>query len=177
MSPFMNLTQVKPTRKERLLRELRDLFSVVLYLAISLSIVATFKGLVLIQVGVNEFVRLYTLAIINSLALGKFVALTQNLPFMNAWDRRPLIWSVLYKSALMTLIVYTASVVEDAIYVAVTKHQDVPPLHPIILLIAHQLAALLIFIVLFTVRGIDQHLGKGELIKLIIGNEPERDTP
>lgn len=168
----MNSTQIKPTKKELLLHELRDIFGVMLYLAVSLSVLATFKGLALIQVGINEFAQLYTGAIVNALALGKFVVMAQNIPIMNAMDHKPLIWSVLYKSVLMTLIIDIASAAEETIFASITKHQASPSLHPIMFMVAHQITAMFIAMILFTVRGLDQRLGPGKLLQFLIG-KPE----
>lgn len=162
------LTKLKDVKKEVVISEIKDVLSIVLYLTVSLSLVATVKGLILIQVGINEFVHLYSVAIIEAVVLGKVVALTQKLPIMNAWDRHPLIWVILYKSAIMTVIIDIANAIEDKIFVhSASQHA---PLHPVIFLFAHQALELLVFIVLYSVRGLDRKLGPGKLMKLLIAN-------
>lgn len=71
---------MSPTR-EHLISELKELGAIVLYLAISFVLIATGKSLVLIQVGINDFVHGYVKAIIESLALGKIVMLAQTYRF------------------------------------------------------------------------------------------------
>jgi len=135
----------------------------VLYLAASLSLLGTFRALVLIQQGTNEFTHVYVVAIVEALALGKIVALAQNLKIFRTWDNRPLVWSVLFKSVLMTLIVDIGGSIEKAIF---DPHLVERPLHPIMLLITHQIALMTIFIVLFIVRDLNRTLGEGKLFNL-----------
>jgi hypothetical protein len=165
VTPFSCAPEQKPkrTKKEFLLHELKEVFSMVLYLAASLSLLGTFRALVLIQQGTNEFTHVYVVAIVEALALGKIVALAQNLKVFRAWDDRPLVWSVIFKSVLMTLIVDVGGSIEKAIF---DPHLVERPLHPLMLMITHQIALMTIFIVLFIVRDLNRALGPGKLFRL-----------
>lgn len=161
-------TKTKESKKEFIIHEVKEVFRIVLYLTVCFYLLATFKALVLFQLNINEFVDLYSIALIEALVLGKVVALTQNLRIMNVWDNYPLIWSVLYKSVVMTLIVDTASTLEDAIFAHSAHHHSNSPLHPLMFLFAHQIFLLGIFFILYAARGLDRKLGHGTLLKIMI---------
>lgn len=154
---------VKLSRKQRLIHELKEVGIIVLYLACSLCFLATMRSLVLIQQGINVFLHSYTVAIVEALALGKVVALAQRLPLLRAWDQRSLALSVLYKSTIMTFIVDIAGKVEETV---IFKHSLEAPVHPLLFMVSHQVSLLTIFIVLFTVRGLNRLLG-GTLFELV----------
>lgn len=156
---------LKPTKKQFLLREVKEVLAIVLYLAASLSLLETYKSLILLQQGVNEFGHNYTVAIVEALALGKIVALAQNLPFLNALRSRALIWVVLYQSIVMTVIVDLGGQLEDHFFPRSAKLLAESG-NPLVLMATHQLASMLIFIVLFAVRGAEKSLGRGTLRKL-----------
>src|SRR5262249_52083196 len=65
----------KRSKKEIVLEELREILFIVVYLAVSFSILATFRCLVLIQVGIDDFAHSYLVAGVEALALGKIVAI------------------------------------------------------------------------------------------------------
>ncbi|CAN5388101.1 hypothetical protein BH10CYA1_BH10CYA1_52610 [soil metagenome] len=157
---------LKPTKKQLVMREVREVLAIVLYLAASLSILETYKSLILLQQGVNEFGHNYTVAIIEALALGKIVALSQNLPFLNALRSRALIWVVLYQSIVMTIIVDLGGQLEDHFFPRsarlIAESGD-----PVVLMVTHQLVSMLIFMVLFTARGADRAFGHGTIKKLM----------
>jgi hypothetical protein len=152
----------KAGRKTILLRHAREILAMIVYLAISFSLLATFRCLVLVQAGVNDFAHSYAVAIGLSVALGKVVALAQNQPLVTALNHKPLAWSVLYKAAVLTLIADLACFLEAQIF----HHPGAKPLHPIILSITHQLALMWIFIPMFIWRDFDRVLGHGRLFKL-----------
>ncbi len=166
------IVDVKVEKKELIVREVKKVLEIVLYLALSLSLLATFKALVLIQVGINEFGHLYLVALGEAFVMGKVVALARDLPVMNAWRHKPLLWSVVYQSLLMTVITNIASSLEETIFAHFIRHHHVHiPLHPIIFMIVRQIALFAIFFVLFAVRGLDQRLGANKLWQVILGPE------
>jgi hypothetical protein len=156
---------VKPTTKQLILREVKEVLAIVLYLAVSLSILETYKSLILLQQGINEFGHNYTVAIVEALALGKIVALAQNLPFLSALRSRALVWVILYQSIVMTIIVDLGGQLEDHIFPRSAKLLAESG-DPFVLMVTHQLVSMMIFIVLFTVRGAEKALGRGTLKKL-----------
>jgi hypothetical protein len=166
----------KRSTKEALMEELKEVTAIVSYLAVSLSFLETYKSLLLLQLGDNEFVHGYTVALVEAVALGKIVALAQNLPFMNALKDRPLIWSVLYKAVVMTVIVDLGGKLEDYFFPRSAKLLEQSG-DPIVLMVIHQLISMTIFVVLFAYRGADEALGKGTLAKLFLQAPKSRSEP
>ncbi len=156
----------KPSKKELLIHELKVAGLTVGYLFLSLFLLETYKSLVLLQKGINEFHRNYIFAVIEVIALGKIVALTQNMPFLKACSRHSRAIAILYQAAVMTLITDVGGRIEDMLfprYAALLSQSG----EPLALAITHQFVAMLIFILLFTVRAIDEALGPGKLSRLI----------
>ncbi|CAN5510949.1 hypothetical protein BH11CYA1_BH11CYA1_14610 [soil metagenome] len=166
----------KPTKKELILHELKEIFDIMIYLWVSLSLLSTIKSLVLVQQGINDFVHGYQVAAILALGAAKVVVLVQNIKVMKAWDSRPLIWSVLYKSVLMSVIVECALKAEEKMFHH-TEAAQAAAEHPIILMVTHQTVLLSIFVVLFLVRGLDKELGPGNLVKLIFKAKQVSESP
>ena len=156
---------ITPDRKQMLKHELRAYAGIALYLAACFSLLATVRAVVLIQHGINEFVHGYVVAIVEAVALGKVVLLAQNLRVLSAWEKRTLALSVLWKSFLMTIIVDIGGRIEGLIF----HHAPAHTIHPTIFFIAHQLAFMFIFVVLFTARELDRDLGPGKLFNLCFG--------
>jgi hypothetical protein len=154
------------TKKQRIINEVKEVVVTILYLAASLCILQTYKSLILLQLGIKSFGQNYTFAIIEALMLGKIVVLAQHLPFLKACNRHSLARAVLYQSAVMTLIVDVAGKVEDSIFPHSAKLLEQSG-NPLALMVTHQVASMSIFIVLFTVTGLDRMLGPGTLWRLV----------
>ncbi|MDP3511079.1 MAG: hypothetical protein Q8T09_24145 [Candidatus Melainabacteria bacterium] len=157
----------KPTAKELIVNELREIFAVMIYLWVSLSLLSTVKSLVLVQQGINDFAHGYQVAAVLALGAAKVVVVVQDLKPMRAWDTRPLIWAVLYKTTLMAIIVDCALKVEEKLFDHHAATQAAVA-HPIVLMVAHQTVLFSIFAVLFLIRGLNRRLGPGKLSKLIL---------
>ncbi len=145
-----------------------------IYLWISLSLLSTIKSLVLVQQGINDFVHGYQVAAVLALGAAKVVVLVQDLKFMQAWDSRPLIWAVLYKTTVMAIIIDCALKVEGKLFDHHGTAQAAVA-HPIILMIAHQIVLFSIFAVLFFVRGLNRKLGPGKLSSLILASPTQAE--
>lgn len=164
---------MKLTRKE-FAHHFRQIFFTVVFLATSLSLIATFRSLVLIQQGINDFAHSYVVALVLAVFLGKIVVLAQKLPFLHALNHKPLIQSVFYKATVMTVIADLALLVEHKIF---SHHQDQNVAtvdHALEMAVAHQLSLFFIFFVLFTFRDLDSVLGEGTLFKLFFRSREEQ---
>jgi hypothetical protein len=106
----------KTITKERLINELKEVAFTVGYLAASLSILETYKSLILLQQGINDFQRNYIFALVEAILLGKIVAITQKLPFLKACNRHSLATAVLYQAMVMTLITDVGARLEDILF-------------------------------------------------------------
>jgi len=164
-------------RKEHLMLELKELLGIVLYLAASFSLLATVKSLILIQLGINDFVHGYLKALIESLALGKIAMLTQNIPVLNALDDKSLLISCLFKAVVMSVIVFLGGGLEERIF---AKHvAEASPKQELMMVIAHLSGLFAVFYALFLARGLDKALGPGRLLQLLTkppsSNSPHQD--
>jgi hypothetical protein len=157
-----------PTMKQRLVSELKEIGITVAYLAVSLSILQTYKSLILLQQGINAFGNGYLFAIGEAIALGKIVALAQKLPFLKACNRHSLAQAVLYQSAVMTMIVAVGEQLEDILFPKAAKLLAQSG-DPMALYVTHLLAGFLIFVFYFTFKGLDESLGPGKLWRLLFG--------
>lgn len=144
------------------MEELRELSINIVYLAGSLCILETYKSLILLQLGQREFVHNYVIAIVEALLLSKIVTLAQKLPLLNKFENQPLVLLILFRSLVMTLLVDLGGAAEDHFFPR-SAHLIAQSGNPLALAITHQLACMLIFIVLFAVRGVDRRLGHGVL--------------
>jgi len=155
----------KPSKKEFWQHEIRELTIIFVYLFVSFSVVVSFKALVLVQHGVENVGHMYGLAAVEAIALGKIVALAQDLPLLNAWNKKPMIYAVVYKSIVMAVLVEVGGKLEEMLFHHVP---EVVP-HPWLLLASRELAFFFIFFVLFAYRDIDRSLGAGKLRQLVFG--------
>lgn len=159
------------TWKEHLQLELKEFLGIVLYLAASFSLLATFKSLILIQIGINDIWHAYAQAAIMSLALGKIVMLAQNISILNAFRKKSLLLDTFFKSAVMSGIVYLGGTAEEKIF---AKHVVEAPLrNELTMLVAHVLGLFVVFFALFLVRGLNKALGPGKLLRLLKQPIPE----
>jgi hypothetical protein len=153
--------------KEHIVSELREILGIIIYLLISFSILATFKSLILIQAGVNNWVHGYLQALVASLALGKVVFLAQKLPILNAMQNRRAIYSVIYKAILFTIITTAASRLEELLFQSHLVKQE-ENTYPFLAYMTHTLGMFLVFFVLFIFRELDSVLGAGRLREIFL---------
>ncbi|MBS2006093.1 MAG: hypothetical protein JST01_03555 [Cyanobacteria bacterium SZAS TMP-1] len=154
------------SKKDFWKHELRELSIIFSYLFVCFSVLSTIKALVLLQHDVTDLGHMYGVSAVEAIALGKIVALAQNLPLMNACDKRPMWVAVLYKSVWMTVMVNIGGTLEEKLF----HHHAAESAHPWLLFISHQLAFLFIFAVLFLVRELDRALGPKKLVHIVFGN-------
>lgn len=155
---------MSPTR-EHLINELKELGCIVLYLAISFLLISTGKSLVLIQVGINDFVHGYVKAIIESLALGKIVMMAQHIPFLVQRQNTSILRAASYKAIVMAIIVFFAGELEEKIF---AKHAaEAAMKEELLFTLAHIFGLFVVFYTLFLARELDRTLGKGRLWKLL----------
>ena len=131
-----------------------------IYLAICLSILETYRSLVLLQFDINQFRHGYVVAISASLVMAKLTVLSSKIKFFELFDHKPLIWPVLYRSFLMTVFVALFKTIEELIF---NSSHNVSGIHAIVLTATHYVVTMFVFFLLFTVRGLDLRLGRGTL--------------
>lgn len=159
--------------KEHLLEELREFKSIASYLGAWFCLFATMKSLVLIQVGVNDFVHGYIVALVEALALGKIVLLTKNIPILNWFKDRPLVYAAIYQAATLSIIVFCGGQLEDHFFSR--KTEEAPLKEQLGMILAHLIALFMVFYSLFIARGLDKALGHGKLVQ-ILKSVPESES-
>lgn len=165
------LEQTIRVTKKTIAEELRRFAENFVYLAICLSVLETYRSLVLLQLGVNQFTHGYVVAITGAFILGKLATLSQRFKFFEIFDHKPLIWPVLFRSILLTICAAIFKVVEELIF---DSAHSIPGIHQMILTATHYTGTFFVFFVLFTVRGLDKRLGPGTLSFEFFGYKPKK---
>lgn len=154
--------------KKTLAEEFRRFLENFVYLGICLSVLETYRSLVLMQFGINQFKHGYIIAITAAFIMGKIATFSQRIKFFEIFDERPLIWSVLYRSTLLTIFVAIFKVLEELIF---DSGHKIPGFHANVLTFTHYAGTMFVFFVLFTVRGLDGKLGAGTLSSIFFGSK------
>jgi hypothetical protein len=109
----MNGDERKSGLKEKLVREVKELLAIFLYLAVFFCAFTTYRRLVMKEIGISYFH--YGFALIKALVLAKVILLGQYVRFARVLDDRPLINPTLYKVILFSLFALAFEVVEHVI--------------------------------------------------------------
>ncbi|MGL4498874.1 MAG: hypothetical protein ACRCU2_07400 [Planktothrix sp.] len=168
-----NMTPTKTSKKKGkniVISELINLVIINLYLATCFSVLITLNSLALFRHGIDGFD--YGIAIMAAFVLGKVILLSEKVPIVERYRDKPLIISVVYKSVLFTIISLVFNSVEHFI-VGLFQQQSVE-----LVLIEMQnqvsgievlykvLCLFVVFIPFFTIKELDEILGKGTLFNL-----------
>ncbi|MEE4378605.1 MAG: hypothetical protein V2J55_14015 [Candidatus Competibacteraceae bacterium] len=172
----------KASLKEFLIRETIEVWIVIAYLAVCFVIMATSKGLILQQYGINYLGYGYVVALFGAMTLGKVVVLFERSSIANRYSHKPLILAVLYKTILTTVVVDVYNMLEHLVFELWNGHQPAELLLRLsgAGIAAHQMALLLIFGLFFSLREISRLLGKGMLYKVFFRSPtiaPEERKP
>jgi len=111
------LTPEPPSRAQRIkevaLAELKSFIGIFVYLWIVFMVFLVHEWIVLANNGIGF--RFYGLAAINALVLAKIMLIAEKLRFAERFEKGPLIYPILYKSALFTVLLLLAYVVEEVL--------------------------------------------------------------
>ncbi len=127
----------------------------------------------MLQFGINQFAHGYVIAVSAGLVMGKLTTLSRRIKLFEFFDSKPLIWSVLYRSAMMTIFVVLFKAVEELIF---KSGHEIAGDHALVLTITHFTGTMFVFMVLFIVRGLEQRLGEGKLKELFFGPPSSEDN-
>jgi hypothetical protein len=180
--PLPDWIKDKASLKEFLIRETIEVWIVIAYLAVCFVIMATSKGLILQQYGINYLGYGYVVALFGAMTLGKVVVLFERSSIANRYSHKPLILAVLYKTILTTVVVDVYNMLEHLVFELWNGHQPAELLLRLsgAGIAAHQMALLLIFGLFFSLREISRLLGKGMLYKVFFRSPtiaPEERKP
>ncbi len=153
--------------KAFLIHETIKVWIVVGYLAICFLILAIVKGLILQQYGVNYLGYGYVVALFGAVTLGKVVVLFEHSAIANRYSHKPLILAVLYKTVLTIIVVDIYTLIEHTLFELWQGHELTTLISHLsgAGIVAHHLALLIIFGLLFSLREINRLLGHGTLFK------------
>jgi len=99
--------------KEVALAELKSFIGIFVYLWIVFMVFLIHEWVVLANNGISF--RFYGLAAINALVLAKIMLIAEKLRFAERFEKGPLIYPILYKSGLFTILLLLAYVVEEVL--------------------------------------------------------------
>jgi hypothetical protein len=169
--------QKKLSWKERILQELKKLSINVIYLWLLLSLFIFHREVILAQYHIHYSWKL-GFAFVNALILAKFMLIADDLHAGDRFKNQPLAYSVLYRSAVFSLILMVCHILEEAlvrVWHGMTLAQSVSEINGPTLKEIFSLG-LIIFVVLipfFATRELNQVLGEGELPSLLFGPRPK----
>jgi hypothetical protein len=155
--------------KAKVTRELRELVILTAYLYVAFAAILFYRYAVLQGAGI--FSWHWGLGIIKALLVAKFILLAQAARIGDRYQNKPLIWSTLYKSAIVLVVVWILSVIEEAIVAllhgrsvleAVASIGGGTPLQSI----ASTLLLFFIFFPYFGIRSLSEAMGERSLFRL-----------
>ena len=153
--------------------ETRELFGIFIYLWVLLSLFSLHKALVL-----NDESLIYHqgFAIINALALAKVVLLGEFFHVGDNLRNRPLIYPIIFKSAVFAVILICFHIIEEALVGVLhgkTFSQSIPSIGGGTLQ-GILMVGIIMFVVLmpfFAFRELDRAIGKEQLRSLLFGGK------
>lgn len=163
-------TQPKKNWKKFLIHEFIQLWILNFYFAIGFSLLITLNSLALAQHGIDAFN--YGVAVFGALFLGKIILVLENWSVVKRYDQQPLLYTVLYKSLLFTILVFIVNMIEYFIFGFFTG-ETVSMIYKKIITEVYSIAFLrkilsifVVFIPFFSIRELNKVLGKDKLWKL-----------
>ena len=158
------------TLKQKAYHELKEFFSIALYLWVILALFQLYRSLLLSEEHISVVAHQW-FAVINALALGKVLLIAKALHLGDWADARPLIYPTLLKSALFTIVLACFKILEDAglgMYRGKSFQQSIADLgggtlNGILCVSLILFATLIPFFVVTELQGV---LGEGKLMQL-----------
>lgn len=165
-------TQPQKNWKQFLIHEFIQLWIINLYLAINFSVLITLNSLALAQHGIDAFN--YGVAVFGALFLGKIILVLENWSFVKQYDQKPLLYTVLYKSLLFTILVFIVNMLEYFIFgfftgktLSMIYQKIITEVYSIAFL-SKTLSIFVVFIPFFSIRELNKVLGKDKLWNLFL---------
>ena len=100
--------------KERLLEELKKLSIIAVYLWVLLSVFVVYRAIILNDYHISDPEKL-GFALINALILAKFILIADAFHAGKKFESLPLLYSILFKSALFSVILMVCHIVEEVL--------------------------------------------------------------
>jgi len=165
--------------KEKILREVKELLAIFLYLALFFCAFTMYRQLVMKEMGFSYFH--YGFALVKALVLAKVILLGQHVRFARVFDDRPLIVPTLYKVALFSLFALAFEILEHVIRGLLHGKDPLGALQEIMNvgrdeLLARILVMLVAFAPFFAFSETTRVLGEGRLRELFLHNRSVKES-
>ena len=183
--------EAKRTWKQRILQEMKNLAVIFIYLWVFLTAFQLHRGLILSEHKIpHTYAQGLLFALINAWVLAKFVLIAENLPISKRWHSKPLVYSILLKSAVCCVVLVVCRLVEGVasrMWRAKSFTAGIPEMN-VANVIDGFSYTVIVFIVLFpffTAREFRRILGKDVLEAVLLRREdtitlpsvPSRESP
>jgi hypothetical protein len=156
--------------KQRALHEARKFFWIFVYLWVLLGLLALHESLILARYDI-EYVP-FGFAALNALILGKVILIGEDLHFARRLEDRPLIYSILYKSAGFAVLLMCFRIVEKFLHGVLSGHSVTESLPAVggglAEILAGGLIASVALIPFFAFREIGRVMGEDKLRSLLL---------
>jgi hypothetical protein len=165
--------------KEKILREVKELLAIFLYLALFFCAFTMYRQLVMQEMGVSYFH--YGFALVKALVLAKVILLGQHVRFARVFDDRPLIVPTFYKVILFSLFALVFEILEHVIGGLLHGKDPLGALNEIMSagrdeLLARTLIMLVAFVPFFAFSEMARVLGGGRLSGLFFHHRSVKES-
>jgi hypothetical protein len=166
--------------KEKVIHEMKRMVIIFLYLALFFCAFATYRGLVMKEVGISSFH--YGFALVKALVLAKVILLGQSVRTAKMLDDRPLIIPTFYKVVLFSLLTMAFEILEHVIGGLLHGKDVLSGIQEIVSvgrneLLARTLVVLSAFIPFFAFSETARVLGEGRLADWFFHRSAAKDYP
>lgn len=168
------------TLKQKAYHEFKEFLVIALYLWVVFSLFLLYKSVILNEEHISYLAR--GIALINALALGKFVLIARALHLGDQVDEAPLIYPTLLKAALFSIVLACCKILEDAavgLYHGKSLAESIADLGGGTLNGILTLTVLLFFMLIpfFAFAELKRVLGEGKLARLFFRPRDSRSLP
>jgi len=166
--------------KEKAIEEFKVFWIITLYLALFLGAFTVYRRLILKEFGVVYLH--YGFALIEALIIAKVILIGRAFRLGKRFERGPLIWSTIYKSALFGVLVMLFGILEHVIEGLLHKKDLTEILNGFVdigmyEILARMIMLILSFIPFFAFWEIGRVLGRGKLSALFFSRQSEANSP
>jgi hypothetical protein len=173
----MMTNQAKPKWKERVTEELRKLLVTVIYLWLLLSVFSLQREVILAHYNISYPQKL-GFALLNAVILAKFMWLAEVLHAGKKATGRPLLFSMIWNSAIYAVILIVCHLLEEALvrlWHGQSLIQSLPENNwtDMLDVFATTILMFVVLIPFFATKGLFQRLGKEEIRRLLFHRLPE----
>jgi len=168
----MNAISTKGGWKRKVVHELIEYWTIVLYLAVFLGVFAMYRRLILRQYSIDYLYSGTTL--IKAMVLAKFIMIIDALHAGRKQEKKPLAYSTFYKATIFTLCVLALNLAEEVIR-GFCKGKGIPGVREQLESIekyealANCLVTFFAFIPFFAFREIGRIIGHDKMVGMFFG--------